>query len=173
MLSLAGPYLAVAALLALGGALKVVRPVETSTALGALNLPAHHGLVRALGVIEITIGAAAFATAAPLASTFMAGSYLGFAGFVMMARHAKTPVQSCGCFGKAETPPSLTHITVNLTAAAIAVATAVRPLPQLSELLANQPGAGIPLLMLTGVTIYVLYILLTALPQTNQALRTS
>lgn len=173
MLSLAGPYLAIAALLALGGALKVVRPVETSTALAALNLPAHYRLVRALGVIEIIIGAAAFVTSAPLASALTAASYLGFAGFVMMARRAKTPVQSCGCFGRAETPPSLTHIVVNLAAATVAAATAARPLPPLSKLLANQPGSGIPLLILIGVTIYLLYILLTALPQTNQALRTS
>ena len=39
MLSIAGPYLAVTALLALGGGLKVVRPTETATALAALGLP--------------------------------------------------------------------------------------------------------------------------------------
>ena len=120
MLSIAGPYLAVTALLALGGVLKVVRPTETATALAALGLPSQSFLIRGLGTVEIVIGVVAFATGHPLASLLTAAAYVSFAGFVLVARRAETPVQSCGCFGKAETPPSLIHVMVNLVAAGIA-----------------------------------------------------
>ena len=173
MLSIAGPYLAVTALLALGGGLKVVRPTDTATALAALGLPSQPYLVRGLGTVEIAIGVVAFITSHPIASLLTAAAYVSFAVFVLVARRAKTPVQSCGCLGKAETPPSLIHVTVNLAAAAIAALTAARPIPGLTELLANQPGFGVPLLLLTGVIIYLLYVAITALPQTLRAVRAS
>jgi hypothetical protein len=173
MLSLAGPYLAATALLALGGLLKVARPSETANALAALHLPAHAGLVRTLGLAEVAIGTMAFATSFALAAVLTALAYLGFAGFVLLARRSGTPVQSCGCFGKAETPPSVIHIVVNLTAALIAALVAWKPIPSLGRLLADQPGAGIPLLMLTALTVYLLYIMLTVLPQTLNTLRLS
>ena len=173
MLSIAGPYLAVTALLALGGGLKVVRPTETATALDALGLPSQPFLIRSLGIVEIVIGVVAFGTGHPIASLLTAAAYVSFAGFVLIARRAETPVQSCGCFGKADTPPSIIHVMVNLAAAAVAALMAVRPIPGLSELLADQPGAGVPLLLLTGVIIYLLYVALTALPQTLRAVRTS
>ena len=62
---------------------------------------------------------------------------------------------------------------VNLAAATVAALMAARPIPGLPELLADQPGAGVPLLLLTGVIIYLLYVALTALPQTLRAVRTS
>lgn len=173
MLSIAGPYLAVTALLALGGGLKVVRPTETATAIAALGLPSQSFLIRGLGMVEIVIGVWAFGTSHPIASMLTAAAYLGFAGFVLIARRAETPVQSCGCFGKAETPPSILHVMVNLAAAGVAALMATRPIPELTELLADQPGAGVPLLLLTGVIIYLLYVALTALPQTLRAVRTS
>lgn len=173
MLSIAGLYLAVTALLALGGVLKVLRPNETATALAALGLPSQSFVIRGLGLVEIVIGIVAFGTGHPIASLLTAGAYMSFAGFVLIARRAKTPVQSCGCFGKAETPPSIIHITVNLMAAGVAVLIAIWPIPALTELLSDQPGAGVPLLLLTAVIIYLLYVALTALPQTLRAVRTS
>jgi hypothetical protein len=115
----------------------------------------------------------AFMTSFALAAALTALAYLGFAGFVLLARRSGTPVQSCGCFGKAETPPSVIHIVVNLTAALIAALVAWKPIPSLGRLLADQPGAGIPLLMLTALTVYLLYIMLTVLPQTLNTLRLS
>lgn len=166
MLSLAGPYLAITALLALGGALKVVRPEETATALAALRFPAQNWLVRTLGVLEVTIGTLAFTSATALLSALTAVTYVAFAGFVLLARHSSTPVQSCGCFGKAETPPSMIHVAFNLAAAAIAGLIAVRPIPVVGELLADQPNGPIPLLALTAVAVYLVYVSLTILPQT-------
>ncbi len=173
MLSLAGPYLAVTALLALGGLLKVARPAETGNALAALRLPSHPAFVRTLGITELAIGLAALATASRLAAGLTGLAYLGFAGFVLLARHSDTPVQSCGCFGKTETPPSLIHVIVNLSAALISALVARSPIPSLDRLLANQPGAGVPLVMVTALTVYLLYLTLTALPQTLTAMRPS
>ena len=166
MLSLSGPYLAITALLALGGVLKVTRPTETTTALEALALPAHHWLVRVLGVAEITIGGLAFFSATALFSVLTSLAYLTFAGFVALARHSSTPVQSCGCFGKAETPPSVIHIVFNLAAATVAGLIAIRPIPVLNELLAGQPNSGITLLALVALMVYLVYVSLTILPQT-------
>jgi TM2 domain-containing membrane protein YozV len=62
---------------------------------------------------------------------------------------------------------------VNLSAALISALVAWSPIPSLDRLLTNQPGAGVPLVMVTALTVYLLYLILTALPQTLTAMRAS
>lgn len=164
MLSFAGPYFVIAAILALGGLMKIVRPIDTSNALEAVKLPANTGLVRVMGMLEMTVGATAIATGSRNAAILVAAAYLAFTGFVVYAKSEGTPIQSCGCFGRAETPPSLAHIVINLFSAAIAGLIAWQPLSPVTEILADQPGLGIPLVMLVAVGVYLVYVALTALP---------
>jgi hypothetical protein len=163
--ALAGPWTIVTGLLLLGGALKAAQPADTARALEALGLHASKALVRAGGVAEVGIAAGALATGAWPFAAFVAGSYLVFLAFVVAALRSKTPLSSCGCFGRADTPPTLAHAGVNAAAAGVALAAVVAPLPGLASIVADQPGWGIPFLFLAVVGVYLTFLMLSALPR--------
>ena len=94
--ALAGPVVVVAALLALAGGLKVVRPAPTAGALRAMRLPSSLPLVRLLGLGEVVVGVAAAVTFARPLLVLLAAAYLGFAAFVVAALSANTPCSRAG-----------------------------------------------------------------------------
>jgi hypothetical protein len=100
---------------------------------------------------------------APLAAV-VAVAYAAFAGFVAAALRRGRPLQSCGCFGTEDLPPTRIHLAVDIGATLVAGAAAVFPPGSLPEVVADQPWAGIPFLVLVGTTVWFLYLLLTALP---------
>ncbi len=122
---MAGPFIVTAALLAAGGALKVVRPAPTAGALQQMGLPAAPALVRVGAAVELAVAAGALAGAGRLAAALVAVSYVGFAAFVAAALLRHVPLASCGCFGVADTPPTGVHLGLNLAAAAVAGAVAL------------------------------------------------
>ena len=125
MAVLAGPFLVTTVLLAAGGALKVVRPSTTAGALRQLGIPASPGVVRVGAAAELAIATAAMPDAGRPFAALVAASYLGFAAFVLVALRRQVPLSSCGCFGATDTPPTVTHLVVNLAAAAVAGAVAL------------------------------------------------
>ncbi len=155
----AGPYLVVCGLLAVAGAAKAWSPDTTARALRAAGLPSRRSLVRAGGAFEAVLGVAALLTGLPALAALVAASYLGFAGFIVLALVRGTPISSCGCFGKPDTPPSRLHVVFNLGAAAVAVAVASAPARSLPNALSHQPLAGIPLLGLAAATGYLAYLM--------------
>ena len=112
---LAGPFVIASALLALGGAFKAVDPADTAYAFRALGLPHAPLLVRAGGAAEVVIGVGALAVGGPVFAALVALSYLAFAGFVVVALRSGSPISSCGCFGKVDTPPSVVHVVIDLS----------------------------------------------------------
>jgi hypothetical protein len=120
--ALAGPFAAAGALLALGGAFKVVRPLPTAGALRAVGAPGPVVGVRMLGAGEAVLGVAAVLTGAPALAALVAAAYLSFAAFVIVAMRGGTALQSCGCFGEVETPPSAVHVLLNAGFASTALA---------------------------------------------------
>jgi hypothetical protein len=161
---LAGPFFAVCVLLALAGAFKAVRPQPTVGALRAFGVPAAAPLVRVFGAGELVVGLGAVLTGwAPLAAV-VAVAYAAFAGFVAAALRRGRPLQSCGCFGTDDLPPTRIHLAVDVGATLVAGAAAVFPPGSLPEVVTDQPWAGIPFLVLVGATVWFLYLLLTALP---------
>jgi hypothetical protein len=163
---LAGPFAIVAALLALGGASKAVQPADTVGALRGLGLPNSGVLVRAGGVAELVIGVGALVTGARPFAVLVAISYAAFAAFVALALRRGAPIGSCGCFGRAETPPSRTHVVVNVAAALVAAAVAVDPFGGVGDVVADQPLLGLPFLLLVAVGVYLVFLALTLLPRT-------
>jgi len=102
-------------LLAASGVAKALDPDPTRGALKAARLPASSPAVVLLGLGEvvaasvgIVIGGGWLAPAAIL--------YLGFTGFTFAAVRGRIPVQSCGCFGRDDTPPTTFHIFYNVIA---------------------------------------------------------
>ena len=161
----AGPFAIAAALLVAGGALKAVRPADTATALRQSGLPGVPWLVRAGGLVEAGVGAAALVTGDRVAAVLVAVSYAAFALFVVMALRRGTPLASCGCFGKEDSPPTRLHVGLTTAAAAAAVAVAVQPGVGLADVVRTQPLAGVPFLVLLGCGVAFAYLALTSLPR--------
>jgi hypothetical protein len=162
--ALFGPVAVACALLGLAGVAKVLRPVPTAGALRALRLPGPLNGVRLLGLVEVALGLAAVGTGSRVLVGLVGLAYLCFAAFVVAATRAGTDIQSCGCFGTVDTPPSAVHVVVNLVLAAAALAAAATGLPTLADLLATQQWGGLPFLLLVVVTVYLGFVLLAVLP---------
>jgi hypothetical protein len=160
-------------LLALAGGLKLVQPASTARALRAMRLPSSLPLVRILGAVEVAIGVAAGVSFVPALLVLLAATYLAFAAFVAAALGAHTPLQSCGCFGRADTPPSAVHLALNVAAALAALAAAVTETPSLTTTVSDQPAAGVPFLLLVAVCVYLCITIVTVLPLTLRSHRTA
>jgi hypothetical protein len=80
-----------------------------------------------------------------------------------------SPLQSCGCFGEITTPPSVIHVVTNGLLAAASAAAAIGGLRSTADALADQPGAGVPFVLLVGITTYLVYVLLTDLARALHA----
>jgi len=163
--ALAGPWTIVTGLLLLGGALKAAQPADTARTLDALGVRVSKPFVRAGGLVEVGIAAGALVTGAWPFAALVAASYLVFLAFVVAALRSETPLSSCGCFGRADTPPTLVHVAVNAAAAGVALVVLLTPLPNLASIVADQPAWGVPFLFLGVVGVYVVFLMLSALPR--------
>ena len=148
-------------LLAASGIAKIRDPEPTSRALQGLGASYSTatttalafaeiatGLFGLLGVREALIGAAAL--------------YAGFAIFVGVALRRDLPIQSCGCFGRDDTPPTIVHIIYNSAAfAALVIVFAVErsPIPW------HDPIVHVLLyLFFAAIGAFASYLLLSRLP---------
>ncbi len=154
----AGPYLAVCGLLAAAGMAKAWSPDNTARALHAAGLPSRRGTVRVGGGLEAVVAIAALVTGRPALAVVVAASYVAFGLFIVVALVRGTPLSSCGCFGTPDTPPSRLHVVVNGAAAVVAALVATRPAVSLPTVLAAQPLAGVPLIVLAAAAAYLAYL---------------
>jgi hypothetical protein len=162
--ALAGPFLAAAVLLMVAGAGKLVDPTPLVRALRSLSLPSGRRLVRAGAAAEVLVGAAAITTGSRAAAVAVAASYAVFTLVVLRGLARGAVLSSCGCFGKQDTPPTVTHAVVTGAAAAVAAVVAVHPIGPLPDLLGGQPGAGVPLLLAVAAVAATTYLVLAVLP---------
>ena len=162
----AGPFAVAVCLLAVAGAAKAAQPAATAGALAALRLPHRRAMVRVGGLAEALLASAALVTGNPALAILVAVSYLGFAWFVVAALHSGTPLSSCGCLGKVDTPPHPVHIVLDLLAACAAIGVAVDGGAPISEVLTQQPGAGIPFALLVAIGVGTAGLAMSALPRT-------
>ena len=161
----AGPFAVAAALLVAGGLLKTARPDDTATALRESGLPVPAVLVRVGGLAEAALGVAALVTGNRVTAVLLAASYLAFAGFVAVALRRHTPLATCGCFGKEDSPPTRLHVVLTASAAAAGVAVAVQPGVGLATIVQHQPLAGVPFLLLLLCGVAFAYLALTQVPR--------
>ena len=118
--------------------LKVVDPSGTVGAGRALGLPLGDRTVRGLAAAEVVLGGVALAVSGPWIAGLVAISYLGFAALTGLALARRLPIDSCGCLGRLETPPSWRHLLVLVTVSVGASGSALAPRPALLE----RPGSG-------------------------------
>jgi hypothetical protein len=177
-MELIGLYLIAAGLLCVAGVAKAVRPDDTARAVAALvpgtpPLRLVRWTVRLGALAEAALGAVAVLFPRPLIAALVALSYLAFFGFVAYARRRGGPLATCGCFGRPDTPPTALHLFLDLvlaTAAAV-VATGSRGGETLWNQLAQQPGAGLPLLFVSGVGLWLAALALASLASLTAAQR--
>lgn len=159
-----GEAVAAITLLLLGasGVAKLVDPDPTVGALRAAGLPSSRLVSRSLGVAEFAaavLGLSAAAIALIPASVL----YAGFTIFTLAAIRGQIPVQSCGCFGRDDTPPSWIHVVYNAAATISLVWVAIQgttPIPW---------NATVAEILLFAVFVvlgaYASYLMLARLPQ--------
>ncbi len=131
-----------ALVLAAAGMLELRDPEPTAGALRAMGWPSAPALVAALGAGQVAAGTTGLFVGGPAAAVTIGGFYLGFAVFVAAALLRGTPLQSCGCFGRDDTPPDLIHLVVNLGAAAGATWFGVASGQSLVSRLGSVPAVG-------------------------------
>jgi hypothetical protein len=125
--ALAGSFVAAALLLGAGGAFEVWRPAATVGALRALGVPASPPVVRGGGVLAVIVSAGSVVSLSRPSALALSVFYLLLAGFVVVALTRGVPLRSCGCFGRDDTPPTATHVVVDLAAAVVAALVALAP----------------------------------------------
>ncbi len=127
MAVLGGSFIGAALLLGLGGAFELWRPVATVGALRAVGVPASAPAVRLGGLIATVVSVGAVAWVSRPFALAVSGFYVLFATFVLVALRRHTPLQSCGCFGREDTPPTVGHLVLNTVAAVVAAVVALAP----------------------------------------------
>jgi hypothetical protein len=178
-MELIGLYLIGAGLLCVAGVAKAARPDDTARALAALvpgtpPLRLVRRIVRVGALAETALGAVAIFFPRPAVAALVALSYVGFFGFVAFARWRGGPLATCGCFGRPDTPPTALHLIIDLVLAAAAVAvgaTGGRGDGTLATQLAHQPGAGLPLLFVSAVGLWLTALALSSLAALTGARR--
>lgn len=155
-----------ATLLLISGGAKLVDPDPTSGALRAAGLRSSRWAVSALGLWEIAAGSMALGVGGAIGGAALFATYAAFAGFIVYALRSGLPIQSCGCFGRSDTPPSMSHVAVNLVAAGSGLWLVISGGGDLATTLTTQPLGGVPYVGLIAVGVYALYLLLAELPKT-------
>lgn len=173
-MELIGIFFIACGLLVMAGLAKAVRPDDTARALVLLfpGDPTHapsirrtKHIVRLGALLEAVLGATALLAPRPLPAALVAASYALFALVVLFARRSHGVLATCGCFGRADTPPTTLHILLNLVFATTAVTFAIYPPDQSSlfAFLGHQPWLGLPLIFVSGVGVWLTYLVLSPL----------
>ena len=155
-------------LLGASGIAKLVDPEPTTGAMRVAGLPASNFVSRLLGLTEVCVAVLALAVGG-IAVVAGAVLYIGFAVFTFSAVKNRIPLQSCGCFGREDTPPTAFHVGFNVLAALALIALVPLALDPIDwSMPLNEMGA---FLAFTGIGVYLSYLLLTLLPRLQTAWR--
>ena len=160
----AGPSLVAVALLLVSGALKARPPSAVRAGSHRSSGPLAR-LAPAVGIAELVVALGALTVDNRILPALAGTLYLAFSVFVALALTAEEPVADCGCFGAAETTPTPMHLVLNLGAAAACGAVAWQSGGTLVRAVEGQPLLGLPLLLLTGICVFLAYAALTVAPR--------
>ncbi|HYH29309.1 MAG TPA: MauE/DoxX family redox-associated membrane protein [Pseudonocardia sp.] len=160
------PYVAAAVLLLVAGIPKAIDPEPTRRAASGAGLPSGTATIRAFGVAEAALGAAALLLDSWVPAALVALTYAGFAAVVARGL-VRGDMESCGCFNGEDSPPSVLHVVVDagLAAAALGVALSAAPYTSWWALATADLGVALTSALL-GLTVAALvYLVLAKLPR--------
>ena len=150
-------------LLAASGVSKTLDPDPTTGAMRSAGLPGSRGVSRFLGMAEVAAAGAGIAVGGVWVGA-AALLYLGFLVFTVAAVRRRLPIQSCGCFGREDTPPTMAHVVFNAVAAVMLSVTALMsesPVPW------SEPPAELVLYLLFAMLgAFLAYLVMAQLPRT-------
>lgn len=173
-MELIGIYFIACGLLVLAGAAKAVRPDDTARAIvfllphrltRILSFNVTRRVVRTGALLEATLGASALVLSRALTAWPVTASYLLFTGIVIYARRRGGPVSTCGCFGRPDTPATALHIVLNVVFVITGLVVAIQAPHHIgpASLIGSQPWDGVPLLLASGVGVWLAYLTLSPL----------
>jgi hypothetical protein len=119
--TLAPVFFLAAGLSILAGAVKIARPDPAAQAMLDAGLPGTPPAARAVGVIEMGVGAWAGVAPAAGGAVALGILYLVFAGYLAYLLLARPDAGSCGCAGPTPIPPSRIHLVLDGIAAGAAL----------------------------------------------------
>lgn len=164
----AAPFLAATILLGAAGVAKTIRPVDTANALRDAGLSARlaPAAVRVGTVAEVAVAVTALVVPGTVTGALVAFAYAGFALFVVVALRRGWALTSCGCFGRPDTPPTVTHVVLNAGAAVSAAWWAATwgwgdGFRRLGRLFFHEPWHGGPLALVIVVLSGLAYLVWT------------
>jgi hypothetical protein len=150
-------------LLGASGIAKLFDPDPTSGALERAHLPHGQWAARALGAAEVTAAVAGLVLGGAWLVPAML-MYAGFTFFTLAAVRGTIPLQSCGCFGRADTPATYTHAVYNAVAAVALGFSAAIGARAFS--LGQSPVELVIWWGFAGIGAYLSYLLLSEFPKT-------
>ncbi|MCQ3806325.1 MAG: hypothetical protein OXB92_15695 [Acidimicrobiaceae bacterium] len=154
-------HAAAALLLMVAGLAKVLRPVPTAELLASVGLPEVPAAVAAMGVVESVVGVLALVVGGPLLAAATGTLYVGF--IVVVGRALATGAESCGCFGRVDSPPSWIHVVGNAVFAVASFVAAAGRTP--AQVMAEGPAFGIGFVLAAGVLAGLALVAFTAVPE--------
>src|SRR3954452_4443855 len=157
------PLLIASALLAVAGAPKTLDPTNTVGALRSVGLRVPPFTVRLFGAVETALGIATLVTGARPLAVLVALSYAGFSAFILVALSKGGVVSSCGCVGRADTPPTRAHLAVTAGLALTSLLAAVAGADGLSTI--DWTVTTLTALMFAVLGGWLVWLVFTALPQ--------
>lgn len=157
---LAGSVIAAAVLLVVSGVLKVTNPGPAARSLASARGPSSTTLARLIGVGEIVVGTSTLVIGGTLLTGVLALAYLGFAAFAFRLMRVD-PQANCGCFGSSRSAVGATHVAVNTVVAVAVSSTLWSPVEGVSDVVANSPARGLPLLAMSAVLAAAMALLLS------------
>lgn len=150
-------------LLGASGVAKLIDPEPTTGAMAAARLPSSNILSRLLGAVELVAAVTALAVGGWPALLAATGLYLAFAVFTFAALVNRIPLQSCGCFGRDDTPPTSIHAAYNVVSAVTIGILVFGPAPPIDWTMGTLELALY--LVFASIGVYASYLLMTRLPQ--------
>jgi uncharacterized membrane protein YphA (DoxX/SURF4 family) len=153
---LTGAFQILAVVVIVGGAAKLVSPGAFRATLRSLGVPGGVVAARLAGLVEIGLGGAALVLGGRAWAAALAALYGVFTIVVVVAR--RKGAESCGCFGSVAAPPSTLHVVIDAASTVVAAAAAIVGVPGLVDVLADQPLAGVPYLVLIAVGAWVIVV---------------
>ena len=162
---LAGGLAVGAGVLVAGGSAKMIAPHAIAVALHQVGLPSSLLGGRLLGVVEVSLGAAALVITDSRIGFTVAALYAAFATLLMVLirRGTETP---CGCFGAAGGPPRPGHVAIDLVLGALALWAGAESAPASYDLVAVDRASGLVVLSAAiFVTLLVVWAFTRSKPQ--------
>ncbi len=159
------PFAAAAVLLVVAGAPKVLDPGDLHRAVRSVGMPVGRSVVRLFAVVEVVVGLGALVVPGRLGGALVGLLYGGFTVFVVVALRRGGVLSSCGCFGKADTPPTWAHAV--LTGAASVVGFAVALVPPADAWASLTAGSAVGVVALVALVGFLAWQVMAVLPSVD------